>query len=58
MLLVLIPNVHPLVSQLRPINLYNVSYNIITKALTNRFKKVLLSIISPNQSSFVPGRQI
>ena len=59
-LLVLIPKVqHPeLISQFRPINLCNVCYKVITKTLTNRLKGIMKDLVSPNQNSFVPGRQI
>ncbi|XP_038688673.1 uncharacterized protein LOC119987842 [Tripterygium wilfordii] len=59
-LLVLIPKVMvpEYVSQFRPISLCNLGYKLITKALTNRLQRVMPSIVSPNQSSFVPGRQI
>ena len=49
-LLALIPKVTKpeVVSQLRPINLCNVSYKIITKAMANRLKTMLPYIVSPN----------
>ncbi|CAL1388052.1 unnamed protein product [Linum trigynum] len=56
---VLIPKVdHPeYVTQLRPISLNNVSLKAITKAITSRLKLVMRKLISPRQSSFIPGRQ-
>lgn len=58
-LIVLIPKLDKphLLSQYRPIGLCNVIYKTLTKVIANRLKGVLGDLISPNQCSFIPGRQ-
>ncbi|CAL5382784.1 unnamed protein product [Camellia sinensis] len=57
-LIALIPKVDnpESIKQFRPISLCNVTYKIITKILVSRLRPLLNGIISPNQSSFIPGR--
>lgn len=42
----------------RPIALCNILYKILAKFLSNRLKTIPPGIISENQSSFIPGRNI
>nr|GEX32757.1 RNA-directed DNA polymerase, eukaryota, reverse transcriptase zinc-binding domain protein [Tanacetum cinerariifolium] len=56
----LIPKVsNPLfIKDYRPISLIGLHYKIVAKILSNRLYKVIDSIISPEQSAFISGRQI
>nr|KYP76168.1 Transposon TX1 uncharacterized [Cajanus cajan] len=57
-LLVLIPKGdHPRTfKDFRPISLCNVVYKLVSKVLVNRLRPFLMRIVSPFQSSFIPGR--
>ncbi|GJU28730.1 putative RNA-directed DNA polymerase [Tanacetum coccineum] len=53
------PMVDPLgFSDYRPISLIGCVYKVLSKILSNRLAKVISSVISPNQSAFIAGRQI
>jgi hypothetical protein len=46
------------IKQYRPIYLFNVSFKIFTKVLTNRLTSVTHRVIQPTQTSFLLGRNI
>ncbi|XP_028754982.1 uncharacterized protein LOC114714409 [Neltuma alba] len=46
------------VTHFRPISLCTVHYKCVTKILTYRLKSILDRVISPFQTSFIPGRHI
>ena len=58
--LALIPKEHnpTSIKKFRPISLCNASYKIFSKVLSLRLKKIIPSLISPNQGGFLSGRHI
>lgn len=50
---------HPqCVSQFRPFSLCNSIYKFVSRVVVNRLNENMENLISPNQSGFVPGRNI
>lgn len=60
MIVTLIPKIKDpkTIQEFRPIRLCSVSYKIIAKVITNRFKSILRLVVDPFQSVFIPGRSI
>jgi hypothetical protein len=46
------------IHQYRPICLFNVSFKIFTKVVTNRISQIAQKVISPSQTAFLLGRNI
>jgi hypothetical protein len=46
------------IKQYRPIYLLNVSFKIFTKVMINRMTGIASKLISPSQTTFMPGRNI
>ncbi|CAL8098266.1 unnamed protein product [Prunus armeniaca] len=44
--------------QFRPISLCNTLYKVVSKIIVGRLRPLMCKFVSPNQVSFVPGRQI
>ncbi|VVA40654.1 PREDICTED: reverse mRNAase, partial [Prunus dulcis] len=44
--------------QFRPISLCNTLYKVVSKIIVGRLRPLMCKLVSPNQVSFVPGRQI
>lgn len=45
------------VRKFRPTSLCNVIVKVISRLIVDHLKEILCEVISPNQASFVPGRQ-
>lgn len=45
-------------AEFRPISVINLIHKLISKVLSNRLRPFLPSLISPNQTAFIQGRQI
>ena len=58
LLKLLYKNAKDLLKNWRPISLLNVDYKITTKALSIRLRKVLPTIVHPDQTCGIPGRSI
>lgn len=58
--IVLIPKTnHPdSIKNFRPISICNTGYKVRTKIIAHRLRPILSNLISPFQSSFLPGRRI
>ncbi|GKB47584.1 hypothetical protein Tco_0898337 [Tanacetum coccineum] len=46
------------INDYRPISCYNVIYKYVSKIISNQIKDSLRSLVSPNQSAFIPERRI
>lgn len=46
-----------MIKNFMPISLCNVIFKLATKLIVNRLKRTWSEIISPNEASFIPGRQ-
>lgn len=44
--------------QFGPINLYSVVYKTVTKVIVNKLKDIILNLVEPTQTSFIPSKHI